>query len=147
MQIFIDGDACPVKEIIYEEALKRGMLVTLVTSISHHSNKELPKNVTVVYVDEGSDSVDFKLVSLVKRGDLLITQDYGLASLVLSKGVRILHHLGYEYTQNNIGQMLESRYHGAQMRKSGQRTKGPKKFKQADRDNFTQALIELLEES
>lgn len=146
MKIYIDGDACPVKEEIYRDAKAAGIEVILVTSLSHFSGKELLDNVTVVYVDEGADSADYRIVALTKPGDLLITQDYGLASLVLPKGVRVMHHLGYEYTQENIGQLLESRYAGAQLRKSGQRTKGPKKYTSDDREKFRKRFNSVLKE-
>lgn len=146
MEIYIDGDACPVKEEIYRDAKAAGIQVTLVTSLSHFSGKELPDNVKVVYVDEGADSADYRIVALTKPGDMLITQDYGLASLVLPKGVRVMHHLGYEYTQENIGQLLESRYVGAQLRKGGQRTKGPKKYTTSDREKFRKNFKKILKE-
>ncbi|WP_314065065.1 YaiI/YqxD family protein [uncultured Vagococcus sp.] len=146
MEIYIDGDACPVKEEVYRDAQVAGLKVTLVTSLSHHSGKALPENVNVVYVDEGADSADYRIVALIKPGDMLITQDYGLASLVLPKGVRVMHHLGYEYTQENIGQMLESRYMGAQLRKSGQRTKGPKKYSGEDREKFQKNFNRIVSE-
>lgn len=146
MEVFIDGDACPVKKQVYRGAKAVGLEVTMVTSLAHFSGKKLPNNVKVVYVDEGADSADYRIVALTKPGDILITQDYGLASLVLPKGVRVLHHLGYEYTQENIGQLLESRYLSAQLRKSGQRTKGPKKFTGDDRGGFKKSFNELLKE-
>lgn len=144
MKILIDGDACPVKETIYQVSAENDCEVILVTSLSHYSNKDLPEHVKVVYVDEGADSADYRLVALTKGDDILVTQDYGLASLVLPKGVRVLHHLGYEYTATTINQLLESRYLGEQMRKSGQRTKGPKKFTQENQKVFEQKLRELL---
>lgn len=146
MEIFIDGDACPVKEEIYRFAEGVGVMVTLVTSLSHYSGKALPANVKVVYVDEGADSADYRIVKLTKPGDILVTQDYGLASLVLPKGVRVMHHLGYEYTTENIGQLLETRYIGAQLRKSGQRTKGPKKYTAENREKFQKNFNKLLNE-
>lgn len=146
MEIYIDGDACPVKEDIYRLAEEVGVKVTLVTSLSHYSGKELPDNVKIIYVDEGADSADFRIVALINAGDVLVTQDYGLASLVLPKAVRVLHHLGYEYTQETINQLLEARYIGAQLRKSGKRTKGPKKYTEENREAFCQLFKQVLVE-
>lgn len=83
---------------------------------------------------------------MIRSGDILVTQDYGLASLVLPKGVRVLHQLGYEYTGENIDGLLEQRYFSAKVRKSGGHTKGPKAFTQADRDKFKEKLIALIKE-
>lgn len=146
MQILIDGDACPVKSEVYQIASESKLEVLLITSVSHFSQKELPAHVTVVYVDEGADSADYRVVALAKKGDIIITQDYGLASLVLGKGAYVLHHLGTEYTKATIGLLLESRHHHAKIRKSGGRTKGPKKFTEENRVAFSQALLKMIQE-
>lgn len=145
MKILIDGDACPVKGDVYQLADDYGVEVCLVTSVSHYSKKELPSHVTVIYVDEGADSADYRVMALTKGGDIVVTQDYGLASLVLGKQAKVLHHLGTRYTSENIDLLLESRHHHAKVRKSGGRTKGPKKFTEDNRKVFRQALIQLLE--
>ncbi|MEI5994609.1 YaiI/YqxD family protein [Candidatus Enterococcus mansonii] len=147
MTIFIDGDGSPVKETTIDVALSYSLEVVIVTSIDHYSLKEYPNNVSFVYVDKGADAADYKIVQLIKTGDFLITQDYGLASLVLPKGVRVLHQLGYEYTSETIDGLLEQRYFSAKVRKSGGHTKGPKPFTEADREKFREKLISLIEES
>lgn len=144
MKIFIDGDGSPVKDTTIEVALAALVEVVIVTSIDHYSLKEYPKNVSFVYVDKGADAADYKIVQLIQKDDILVTQDYGLASLVLPKGARVLHQLGYEYTGENMDGLLEQRYFSAKVRKSGGRTKGPKAFTQADRDKFKEKLLELL---
>ena len=144
MQIYIDADACPVKNIIIEEALTKNILVTLVTSISHFSTKEQPAGVNTVYVDTGAEAADYRIIKLIEKGDILITQDYGLASLGLGKGCTVLHHTGYTYTSENIDQLLQSRYLSAMVRKSGKRTKGPKPFTDENRREFRQRFKELL---
>lgn len=146
MKIFIDGDGSPVKDTTIEVALVYSVDVVIVTSIDHYSLKEYPKNVSFVYVDKGADSADYRIVQLIKRGDFLVTQDYGLASLVLPKGVRVLHQLGYEYTGENIDGLLEQRHFSAKVRKSGGHTKGPKAFTQEDRETFKRNLVSLIEE-
>ncbi|MBO0422897.1 YaiI/YqxD family protein [Enterococcus plantarum] len=144
MKIFIDGDGSPVKETTIEVALAYSIDVVIVTSIDHYSLKEYPQNVSFVYVDKGADAADYKIVQLIKTGDVLVTQDYGLASLVLPKGARVMHQLGYEYTGENMDGLLEQRYFSAKVRKSGGRTKGPKAFTQADREKFKANLVELI---
>ncbi|EOI05004.1 hypothetical protein UAY_00478 [Enterococcus moraviensis ATCC BAA-383] len=144
MKIFIDGDGSPVKDTTIEVALAALVEVVIVTSIDHYSLKEYPKNVSFVYVDKGADAADYKIVQLIQKDDILVTQDYGLASLVLPKGARVIHQLGYEYTGENMDGLLEQRYFSAKVRKSGGRTKGPKAFTQADRDKFKEKLLELL---
>lgn len=147
MQIFIDGDGSPVKNVTIEIAQKQQLKVVIVTSLDHYTSKEYPKNVSFVYVDKGADAADYKIVQLIHKGDLLITQDYGLASLVLPKGVRVLHQLGYEYTTNNMDQLLEQRYFSAKVRKKGGRMKGPKPFSIEDEQNFKKSLEKIVENS
>ena len=147
MKIFVDGDGSPVKETVIEVAVEKALDVVIVTSVDHYSLKDYPENVSFVYVDKGADAADFKIVQLIKKGDLLITQDYGLACLVLPKGVSVLHQLGYQYTNENIDGLLEQRYFSGQIRRKGGRTKGPKPFTDQDRTMFKQALIELVERS
>ena len=144
MRIFIDGDGSPVKDTTIDVARTYSLDVVIVTSIDHYSLKEYPKNVSFVYVDKGADAADYKIVQLIKTDDILVTQDYGLASLVLPKGVRVLHQLGYEYTSENMDGLLEQRYFSAKVRKSGGRTKGPKAFTQADREKFKENLVKLI---
>jgi uncharacterized protein YaiI (UPF0178 family) len=145
MKIFIDGDGSPVKDTTITVASDYGIAVVIVTSIDHYSLKEYPGHVSFVYVDKGADAADYKIVQLIKKGDLLVTQDYGLASLVLPKGARVLHQRGSEYTAKTIDGLLEQRYFSAKIRKSGGHTKGPKPFTQADRQAFKQKLVALLE--
>ena len=81
-------------------------------------------------------AADYRIMKLAENGDLIITQDYGLASLGLAKGCTVLHHSGYSYTNENIDQLLQTRYLSAMARKSGKRTKGPKPFTSEDREKF-----------
>lgn len=147
MKIFIDGDGSPVKNDVIAIAEEKELSVVIVTSVDHFTSKIYPDFVSFVYVDKGQDSADFKIVSLIQNNDLLITQDYGLASLVLGKGVRVLHQSGTEYTEANIDMMLEQRYHSAKLRKAGGRTKGPSAFTESDHQKFRDRLLEILKES
>ncbi|OCA86807.1 YaiI/YqxD family protein [Pradoshia sp. D12] len=144
MKIYVDADACPVKDIIISEASDFEIQVILVTSFSHFSNAEQPSGVKTIYVDSGADAADFRIVKLVEKGDIIVTQDYGLASLGLAKGIIVLHHKGFRYTNENIDQLLQTRYLSAMARKGGQRTKGPKPFTAEDREQFRNLFKQVI---
>ncbi len=147
MRLLIDGDGSPVKNEVIELGAQFALPVVIVTSVDHYTAKEYPDFVHFVYVDKGADRADYEIVKEIQPGDFLVTQDYGLASLVLPKGVSVLHQLGYQYTKENIDGLLEQRYFSGQIRRKGGRTKGPKPFTDQDRITFKQALIELVERS
>lgn len=142
MKIIVDADACPVKDIIFKATRDKNISVTLVSSISHFSNQDVPAHVETVYVDAGRDAADFKIVALASKDDIVVTQDYGLASLLLPKGTTVLHHKGFEYNEMNIDHLLSTRHISAAIRQGGGRTKGPRPFSKDDR----QAFLELFEE-
>jgi len=144
MEVYVDADASPVKDIIIEEARLANVPVTLVASFAHYSNEVLPEGVQTVYVDAGSDAADYRIMKLTEKGDVIVTQDYGLASLALAKGCIVLHHKGFRYTNQNIDQLLESRYLSAKARKSGKRTKGPKPLSDEDRKKFRELFRQTL---
>lgn len=144
MKIIVDADACPVKKEIIEVAAAYDLPVMLVMSIAHYSFDTLPKHVETIYVEKGADRADFKIVQLAKKGDLIVTQDYGLASLLLPKGCRVIHHKGYEYTDANIDRLLENRHFSALKREAGMRTKGPSAFTEEDRKKFKRDFEELI---
>lgn len=148
MHIYVDADACPVKEIIIEETFKKNIPVTFVASYAHFSKKEYPDHINIVWVDSGSDQADFKIMQLAKERDLVVTQDYGLASMLLSKGCIVLHHAGYEYTEDNINTLITSRHLSAVARKktgrvSSGRTISP--FSEEEQHDFKHLLREKLQ--
>ncbi|WP_102027393.1 YaiI/YqxD family protein [Salirhabdus sp. Marseille-P4669] len=145
MKIYVDADACPVKEIIIEESKSFDIPVVLVKSFSHYSNKIEDAQVETVYVDAGADSADYRILQLANKGDLVVTQDYGLASLALGKGCIALHHKGFAYTPKNMDDLLLSRHLSAKARKSGVKTKGPKPLTNEDRNKFRHLLVQTLE--
>jgi uncharacterized protein YaiI (UPF0178 family) len=83
-------------------------------------------------------------MKLAQARDIIVTQDYGLASLGLAKGCIVLHHKGFRYTNENIDQLLQTRYLSAMARKSGKRTKGPKPFTAEDREQFRQLFKQAI---
>jgi len=144
MKIYVDADACPVKDIIIFEGTKALIPVVLVTSFSHFSNVEQPSGVETIYVDAGADAADYRIMKLAVKEDIIVTQDYGLASLGLAKGCTVLHHKGLVYTNENIDQLLQTRYLSAMARKAGKRTKGPKPFTSEDRENFRKLFKKVI---
>ncbi len=144
IKIMIDSDASPVKDIVIDEAKKHGLKVVLVASYAHYSTKIHPAHVETIYVDSAKEAADYRIMQLLQKDDILITQDYGLASLALGKKAKVLHHKGFEYDNDNIANLLESRYISAKIRKSGKRTKGPKPFTKEDADTFRRLLNHTL---
>ncbi|WP_042220589.1 YaiI/YqxD family protein [Oceanobacillus manasiensis] len=146
MKIIVDADACPVKDTIIQTALEKEIPVILVSSFAHYSNEQHPDGIETIYVDTGAESADYRIMKLAERGDVLVTQDYGLASLALAKKCHVLHHKGFVYTNDNIDQLLQTRYLSAMERKSGKRTKGPKPFTQDDREKFAALFTQKIRE-
>jgi len=144
MKVLVDADACPVKDIIIQETKKTDIPVFLVSSLSHFSSQEHPDHVNTVYVEAGPDAADFKIVQLAKSKDIIVTQDYGLASLLLPKGCIVLHHKGFEYKIETIETMLQTRHLNAVARKSGERTKGPKPMSIKDKEKFKKLFNSIM---
>lgn len=144
MKVIIDADACPVKDIVIKETKDENIEVVLVSSLSHFSSKELDSHVRTIYVDAGPDAADYKIVQLAEAGDVIVTQDYGLASLLLPKGCTVLHHTGFEYNKMNMDHLLETRHMSSVIRRGGGRTKGPKALSQEDKNLFLKAFQEVL---
>lgn len=141
MKIYIDADSCPVVRNTLKIARKFDVSCVIVCDTAHRI--ELDGAETIV-VSQGADSVDFRLVNLISSGDIVVTQDYGLAAMCLGKNAIVLHQDGKQYSEENISGLLEFRAIGKKIRRSGGRTKGmPKRTSQQDAD-FEKALIELL---
>lgn len=143
MKIVIDADGCPVIREAIKLSKKYKIPCTLVSDINHQLKDDYAE---VITVDKGIDAADFKILSLINQGDVLVTQDYGLASLALPKGTYVLNQNGVFYHESTIDQLLLNRHLSKQMRKSGQRTKGPSKRKKEDNDTFERSLDEFLNE-
>ena len=144
MRVLIDADACPVVDIALSLCREFGVPCILFCDTTHRLAR--PGAETLVF-DKGSDSVDFALVNRILPGDLVITQDYGLASMCLSRGARILHQDGWEYTEYNIQALLFQRSESRKYRASGGRVKGPSKRTQAQNTAFSQSLRQLLQQT
>lgn len=134
--VFIDGDACPVVDSVIELTAGTGIFVTILRSFSHFSNKVYPEHVKTLYIDDGPDAVDYKIIQLATSNDIVITQDYGLASLLLSKVRLVMHYKGHIYDNQNIDMLLQQRYNNALIRHQGGRHKGPPHFQKKINDNL-----------
>jgi len=147
LKIYVDADACPVQEEIIDICKMYELNGVFIKSISHFSHKEMPELIKTIYVDHAADAADYKIIQSVTKGDIVVTQDYGLASLCLSKGCYVLHHKGFQYTNKNIDSLLAKRHAGAQARRAGFRTKGPKPFTMNERRKFFSSLKQLVQRS
>ncbi len=143
MRLIIDADACPVTDIALDISLKRGIGAVIVCDNAHFIERD---GAETVVVDKGADSADIKIANLVSRGDIVVTQDYGLAALVLGKGARALNQNGLIYTDKNIENLLYSRFVSKKIRLSGKRTKGPPPRTRENDTVFIKAFLSLLEE-
>lgn len=103
MQIFVDADACPVIDIVENIAKKYHITTTLLCDTNHVLYSDYSQ---VVVVGAGADAVDYKLISICHRGDVVVSQDYGVAAMALGKGAYAIHQSGKWYTDENIDQMM-----------------------------------------
>ena len=141
MRILVDADACPVKDIIVRLAKQKNIPVTMLIDTSHVLNDGYS---TVITVDKQADSVDFALMGLLAREDIVVTQDFGLAAMVLGKGAIAVNQNGLVFTDENIDRLLLERYIGQKVRRGGGRTRGPAKRSKDDNARFEVAFGALL---
>ncbi len=144
MKILVDADACPVKNIIEEIAGQFCLEVIMVSNINHLIDSQYA---SVVVVDGASQSADIAIINLAKPGDIVVTQDYGLASMVMAKGSRALTPGGKIYTDENIDRLLLSRFLNQKARRAGERIKGPKKRAAQDDKKFAKSLQQIIEQN
>jgi len=141
MRILVDADACPVKRIIVRLAKERGIPVIMLIDTSHELSDGYS---TIITVDKKADSVDFALMGMLTADDIVVTQDYGLAAMVLGKGARVVNQNGFVFTNENIDKLLMDRHVGQKVRRSGGRTKGPAKRTKEDDERFEAVFGGLL---
>ena len=140
MRVLIDGDASPVKEIAIDLCNKKGVECIIYIDYSHVFESSYA---SVIYCDQAKDSVDLKISNECLKDDIVITQDYGLATLILAKGGKVLHNNGFIIDNNNIDTLLESRFIGSKLR-SHVKIKGPRKRSKEDDLRFSNTLDNLL---
>ena len=136
--LYIDADACPVKDEVYRVADRYRLRVYVVSN----SWIRTPQNphIQSVVVEDGPDVADDWIAERAARGDVVITADIPLAQRALDAGAQALHPNGKPFTRDNIGGALASRSIGEHLRSMGEITGGPKPFAPADRSRFLQAL-------
>ena len=141
MKIFIDADGCPVVDITVAIAKKNSIGCFIICDTSHEFSKD---GAETVVVEKGADSVDFRLVNLVSEGDIVVTQDYGLAAMCLARKAVPLSQNGLIFTDKNIDELLFSRYVSKKIRNAGGRLKGPSKRTEEQDKRFAQVLENLI---
>ncbi|NJD04831.1 MAG: YaiI/YqxD family protein [Ruminiclostridium sp.] len=144
MRILVDADACPVKQIIVKAAKEYGVPVLMFIDTSHVLNDGYSQ---VITVDKSADSVDIALANKASGSDIVVTQDYGVAALVLPKCAGVLNQNGLVYTNDNIDRLLFERHLGLKVRRAGGRIGGPRKRSGEDDERFEKAFRAILEKS
>ena len=143
MQIFVDADACPVVGIVEKIAKEHNVPLTLLCDTNHVLSSDYSE---VIVVGAGADAVDYKLISICHKGDIVVSQDYGVAAMALGKGAYAIHQSGKWYMNDNIDQMLMERHLNKKARRSSHKNhiKGPKKRTDEDDERFAQSFEKML---
>lgn len=144
MQIFVDADACPVVGIVESIAKKHGVKVTLLCDTNHVMQSAYSE---VIIVGAGADAVDYRLIGICHKGDIVVSQDYGVAAMALGKGAYAIHQSGRWYTNDNIDRMLMERHLNRKARRGSHKNhiKGPKKRTDADDERFAASFERLVQ--
>lgn len=143
MTIYVDADACPVVRIVEKVAKEMSIPVTLLCDTNHVLHSDYSD---IKIIGAGADAVDFALVNLARKGDAVVTQDYGVAAMALGKGAYAIHQSGKWYTNDNIDQMLMERHLAKKARRAASKNhlKGPKKRTAEDDERFEESFRRLL---
>ena len=143
LNVFVDADACPVKQEVYRVASRYQLDVTLVAN----SWMRVPNErwVTLKVVEDGFDAADDWIVKHIHPHDIVVTADIPLASRCLKKGARVIGPTGKPFTDNNIGQAVATRDLLSELRGAGEITSGPAPLKKSDRSRFLQQLDEVIQ--
>lgn len=143
LHIFVDADACPVVSIVENIAYKYSVPVTLLYDTNHVLESEYSE---VIVVGSGADAVDYKLISICNKGDIVVSQDYGVAAMALGKGAYAIHQSGKWYTNDNIDRMLMERHLNKKARRESGKNhiKGPKKRTSEDDEHSSESFEKLI---
>lgn len=141
MNILVDADACPVIDIIEKIAREFSIPVRLYIDTSHILHSDYSK---IIQVSKAPDAVDLALINQMEKGDIVVTQDYGVASLVLGKHGYAMNQNGRQYTEANIDRLMFERHLSRQQRKAGKRTGSLKKRTNEDNIRFESAFRRLI---
>lgn len=143
MRILIDADGCPVVDIAVQAAKENKIECIILCDTSHVFEKE---GARTIIVSKGADSVDFALVNMIQPGDIVVTQDYGLAAMCLAKKAVTVSQDGRIYDNSNIDSLLFARHNSKKIRMAGGRTKGPSKRTVEQDERFGQTLLALIKQ-
>ena len=141
MRLIIDADGCPVVRIAVDCAKKHDIEAVIVCDSAHFFDIEGAKTITVT---KGADSADFRIVNMLSPGDVVVTQDYGLAAMALARRARVINQNGMLYHDGNIDSLLLARHTARKIRNSGGRLKGPAKRVRELDNAFLSALERLI---
>ena len=144
MRVFVDADACPVVGIIEKVAREHNVPVTLLCDTNHVLSSDYSE---VIVVGAGADAVDYKLISICHKGDIVVSQDYGVAAMALGKGAYAIHQSGKWYTNENIDQMLMERHLNKKARRVSRKNhlKGPRKRTSEDNERFRESFEKMIQ--
>ena len=137
MRILVDADACPVKSIIVKVAKELSISVIMIIDTSHVIDDGYSE---VITVDKARDSVDIALVNRVLKGDVVVTQDYGVAAMVLAKGGAVINQNGLIYNKDNMDRLLFERHLSQKVRRAGGKTSTIRKRTKEDDEKFEKAF-------
>lgn len=146
MHIFVDADACPVVGIIEKIARKYSIPVTLLCDTNHILASDYSE---VKIIGAGADAVDYALIGLCHKGDVVVSQDYGVAAMALGKGAYAIHQSGKWYTNENIDQMLMERHLTKKARRASKKNhlRGPRKRNREDDERFAQSFEKMIKKA
>ena len=144
MRVFVDADACPVVGIVEKVARENNVPVTLLCDTNHVLSSDYSE---VIVVGAGADAVDYKLISICHKGDIVVSQDYGVAAMALGKGAYAIHQSGKWYTNENIDQMLMERHLNKKARRTSRKNhlKGPRKRTSEDNERFRESFEKMIQ--
>lgn len=144
--IYVDADACPVVKQVEQIARKLNVPVILLCDTNHELNSEYSK---VIIVDAGADSVDFALINRCKKNDIVVTQDYGVACMALSKNAFPIHQSGKWFTNENIDELMLARHLSKKVRRGSSKSHLKGLAKRTDEDNkrFEESFNRLVEKA
>ena len=144
MRVFVDADACPVVGIIEKVAKEYNVPVTLLCDTNHVLSADYSE---VIVVGAGADAVDYKLISICHKGDIVVSQDYGVAAMALGKGAYAIHQSGKWYTNENIDQMLMERHLNKKARRASRKNhlKGSRKRTSEDDERFRESFEKMIQ--
>lgn len=143
MKIYVDADACPVVQQVENAAKQHNLPVMLLCDTNHVLNSACSE---VRVIGAGADAVDLALINLCRQGDIVVTQDYGVAALALGKRAYAIHQNGWLYTAENIDQLLMERHLAKKARRSKKKVhlRGPARRTEEDDEAFAAGLERLI---